>query len=100
MKLLSNATRKVQPSCGKPAFLSLNPKANNSNGWTANEKVGRKRKQPATCSETTQETEQTEAEAKQTKATQEVHGVKREILNQTSQAKRTEERILNNLKVF
>ena len=38
---------KVQPSCGQPACLSLNPKANYNNGWTANEKTSRKRRQSA-----------------------------------------------------
>ena len=47
LKTLIQNEWKVQPSCGQPACLSLNPKANYNNGWTANEKTSRKRRQSA-----------------------------------------------------
>ena len=47
LKTLIQNEWKVQPSCGKSACLSLNPKANYKNGWTANEKLSRKRKKPS-----------------------------------------------------
>ena len=47
LKTLIQNEWKVQPSCGKSACLSLNPKANYKNGWTANEKSSRKRKKPS-----------------------------------------------------
>ena len=47
LKTLIQNEWEVQPSCGKSACLSLNPKANYKNGWTANEKSLRKRKKPS-----------------------------------------------------
>ena len=47
LKTLIQNEWKVQPSCGQPVCLSLNPKANYNNGWTANEKTSRKRRQSA-----------------------------------------------------
>ena len=45
VKTLLDKECKVLPSCGKPACLSMNPKANFQNGWTLKTKQTRKRKQ-------------------------------------------------------
>ena len=45
VKTLLDKECKVLPSCGKPACLSMNPKANFQNGWTLKAKQTRKRKQ-------------------------------------------------------
>ena len=46
VKTLLDKECKVFPSCGKEVCLSMNPKANFSNGWTVKMKQMRKRKQP------------------------------------------------------